>query len=110
MLHEPLAKVEEHSQKRARGGAKKGERRGGRRKGTLNKTTGELKDMILEALSDEGGVEYLRKVAKEDIKAFCSLIGRVLPLTLNGDPANPIHMKITAIELCALVSSDESPD
>lgn len=90
MLAEPMAKIEATSERRGRGGAKKGERRGGRQKGTPNKTTGELKDMILKALIDEGGVKYLRKVAKEDIKAFCSLIGRVLPLTVSGDPDNPI--------------------
>lgn len=87
----PMAKVEENSQKRTRGGAKKGERRGGRQKGTPNKTTGELKDMILQALANEGGVKYLRQVAKEDMKAFCSLIGRVLPLTVAGDPDNPVE-------------------
>lgn len=100
MLHEPMAKVEELSQKRGRGGAKKGERRGGRQKGTPNKTTGELKDMILEALSDEGGVKYLREVAQKDMKAFCSLIGRVLPMTVAGDPDNPIET-ISRIELVA---------
>lgn len=88
------------SQKSARGGAKPGERRGGRQKGTPNKTTGELKDMILQALTNKGGVKYLESVAEEDMKAFCALIGRVLPLTVSGENGGPIeHKHVGKIEI-----------
>ncbi len=57
----------------------------GRRKGTPNKVTGALKDMILTALSDAGGVAYLRARAIDTPGPFLALVGKVLPLTLGGD-------------------------
>jgi len=58
---------------------------GGRKKGIPNKTTGELKDMILKALSNVGGIEYLEQRARENPVAFVSLLGRVLPLQVKGE-------------------------
>jgi hypothetical protein len=68
----------------AGGGSKPGERRGGRAKGTPNKFTGALKDMVLEALNDAGGVDYLKRQADENPTAFLTLVGKVLPLQLSG--------------------------
>ena len=48
-------------------GSKPGERRGGRAKGTPNKMTKTLKESILGALGAEGGVNYLRTVARENL-------------------------------------------
>ena len=81
-------------------GSKPGERRGGRQKGTPNKTTATLKEAILraaEAVGEDtrgrGGLEgYLRRVAKEDVKAFSALLGKVLPLQVSGDPDNPVQI------------------
>lgn len=67
----------------------------GRPRGVPNKISGDLKAMILDALSREGGVEYLQDVAQNDRKAFCSLLSRVLPMTLVGDKDNPVELKIT---------------
>ena len=57
---------------------------GGRQKGSGNKLTGELKEMILEAANlagAEGGtVGYLKAQAAANPTAFMSLLGRVLPL------------------------------
>lgn len=74
----------------------------GRPKGSANKTTTALKEAILAAAAEHGfdgrgqdGLQgYLRKVATEDIKAFSSLIGKVLPLTVGGDPDNPVVHEI----------------
>lgn len=55
----------------------------GRPKGSLNKTTGLLKDMILQALDGAGGAEYLQKQATENPAAFMTLVGKVLPLQVN---------------------------
>jgi hypothetical protein len=52
---------------------------GGRPKGAPNKITKALKDMILGALDDAGGQEYLLEQAHKNPKAFLSLVGRVLP-------------------------------
>ena len=66
----------------------------GRPKGVTNKNTKALKDMILGALHEKGGVDYLVEQAGENPTAFLSLIGKVLPLTIAGDPTQPIHFAI----------------
>lgn len=65
----------------------------GRPKGSVNKTTGALKEAILLAAqgvgSDGAGKDgltgYLTHVAKTDVKAFSGLLGKVLPLQVVGD-------------------------
>lgn len=57
----------------------------GRKKGTPNKTTAALKDMILSSLHGAGGVRYLIKVAKSHPQAYLPLLGRVLPLQVNAN-------------------------
>lgn len=66
----------------------KGKKTGGRRAGTPNKLTGELKDMILQALGDAGGVEYLKLQAADNPSAFLTLVGKVLPLQVGADGGN----------------------
>ena len=66
----------------------------GRPKGMTNKNTRALKDMILGALEEKGGVAYLVEQAGENPTAFLSLIGKVLPLTIAGDANQPIHFAI----------------
>lgn len=56
----------------------------GRPKGAVNKVTKELKEMILQALDNKGGVAYLEKQADANPNAFLSLIGKVLPMTVQG--------------------------
>lgn len=76
---------------------KKGQKPGpGRPKGTANKVTKELKDMILQALDESGGVDYLVKRASDPrtAAAFLSLIGKVLPMQVTGDPDNPVGISI----------------
>ncbi len=62
-----------------------GKKYGGRKKGTPNKVTAELKDMILGALDDAGGQQYLQRQADENPTAFLGLVGKVLPTTIKGD-------------------------
>jgi len=57
----------------------------GRPKGSRNKTTTAVKEMILQALSNKGGVEYLEKQADENPTAFLTLVGKVLPLDVNAN-------------------------
>lgn len=52
---------------------------GGRVAGTPNRVTKALKDMILGALDDVGGQEYLKRQAEENPVAFMTLLGKVLP-------------------------------
>lgn len=65
---------------------------GGRQKGTPNKTTAELKEMVLQALSGVGGVAYLQSVAESHPPAFVSLLGKVLPLQVQGPGPNGEHV------------------
>src|SRR5215472_3959190 len=64
----------------------------GRPKGSLNKTTTQLKEAILGALEAAGGKEgsvgYLRRLAIENSSAFASLLGKVLPTTLAADESS----------------------
>ena len=61
---------------------------GGRVAGTPNKINAALKDMILGALSDVGGRDYLAKQALENPGPFMTLVGKVLPLTVSGTGAD----------------------
>ena len=62
-----------------------GKKTGGRQKGTPNKINAELKEMILGALDEAGGQAYLVQQAKENPTPFLTLLGKVLPTTINGD-------------------------
>ncbi len=72
----------------------KGANKQGRKKGVPNKVTGQLKEMILKALDKSGGVNYLTKQAKDEPRAFLALLGRVLPLQLQGDSDQPLVVQI----------------
>ena len=68
----------------------------GRPKGSRNKLTIALKDMILRALAEVGGVEYLQEQAKKNPNAFMTLVGRVLPLQVKEGGEEPrVPPKVT---------------
>ena len=62
----------------------------GRRPGIPNKFSAELKNMILLALEESGGVKYLKLQAKKNPHAFLTLVGKVLPLQVSGEGGGPI--------------------
>ena len=74
------------------GGSKPGERRGGRKRGTPNKITRSLKETILGALEAEGGIDYLRAVARENPTVFCALLAKVLPLSVVDEKPAEVPM------------------
>lgn len=78
-------------------GPSAGNRGKGRPKGVPNKATKALKDMILGALDDAGGQDYLRRQSIENPTAFMTLIGKVLPTTINADVNG--EMKTTVIKV-----------
>lgn len=82
-------------------GSKPGERRGGRQKGVPNKLSGDVKAMILAALDEAGGMAYLLQQAQTNPNAFMTLLGKVLPMTVAGDPENPLGV-VTRIELVSM--------
>jgi len=69
----------------------------GRPKGSVNKSSALLKDMILKALDGAGGVEYLQRQADENAASFLTLIGKVLPLQVTGDGGGPVIV-VTGVE------------
>jgi hypothetical protein len=60
----------------------------GRPRGSKNKISLALKEMILTALDEAGGVDYLKRLAIENSSAFASLLGRVLPTTLQASESD----------------------
>jgi hypothetical protein len=78
-------------------GAPKGRPRpsgSGRAKGTTNKTTATLKEMILGALDKAGGQEYLYQQAMNNPGAFCTLIGKVLPTQVNAEMSGGVTIQV----------------
>lgn len=78
---------------------------GGRKKGTTNKQTAAVKDMVLAALGNVGGIEYLQRQAEANPTAFLTLVGKVIPLQVGGDPDNPVRA-VTEIVIRGVRSDD----
>lgn len=83
-----------------------GKKTGGRTKGTPNKLTVKVKDAIAQAFDKVGGVDYLVKLAKDDPKTFCMLVGKIIPLEVTGADGGPIA--VTEIRLVAPKGHDVS--
>lgn len=66
----------------------------GRPKGAVNKVNKALKDMILGALHNAGGEEYLTQQAENNPNAFMALVGKVLPVELKNQVEGGITVKI----------------
>lgn len=79
----------------------------GRPKGVQNKTTTQLKDMILGALDQAGGVEYLTERARDPrtASAFLTLVGKVLPMQVTGEGGGPV--RVARVELVPMGGDKE---
>jgi hypothetical protein len=64
----------------------------GRPKGSPNRLTNDVKGMILAALQGVGGQAYLEEQARKNPVAFMTLLGKVLPTQIGGDPADPLKV------------------
>ncbi len=64
----------------------------GRPKGSPNKITTELKEIILQALDKAGGVNYLHRIAHRHPKVFVSLLEKILPMQVSGAGAGGTHV------------------
>jgi hypothetical protein len=73
----------------------KGKKTGGRQKGSKNKVTLALKEVILKAAEKAGGEEgtlgYLKQQAILNPGPFMGLLGKLLPKTHAGEPDNEIQ-------------------
>jgi hypothetical protein len=92
---EPLKKWDKLVKRNANGQFERGSKAlagAGRPPGSLNKTTTQLREAILGALEaaggEEGSVGYLKRLAIENSSAFASLLGKVLPTTLQASDSD----------------------
>ena len=79
-----------------------GYKTGGRTKGTPNKLTRDLREMILGALADAGGRDYLAAQARKNPGAFLRLVGRLLPrpaADTDDGPVEPVKEKLSDVEV-----------
>ena len=70
----------------------------GRPKGSPNKQTKEIKEMLLQSLHDSGGAEYFRQLAIDNSSAYASLIGKIIPAEvknqITGADGGPVQHAI----------------
>ncbi len=78
----------------------------GRPKGSENKLTKSVKEMILAALDEVGGSTYLQTQANANPTAFLTLVGKVLPLQVTGPNDGPLKAELTVIERRIVRSGD----
>jgi len=72
---------------------------GGRKTGTPNKMTMVVKDAIIQAAMEAGGeggmVGYLTTQATENPAQFMALLGKVMPVQIQGSPdGDPLVFKV----------------
>ena len=75
-----------------RGGKREG---AGRPPGSLDKGNAMIREMVVAALDDAGGVEYLVRQANAKPAAFLALIGKVMPVQIEGAKGGPIEHSLT---------------
>ena len=75
----------------------KGEKTGGRIKGTPNKQSRAVKQCILNAFEDIGGVKNLAMWASDNQTEFYKMWGRLVPheVDVGGQDDNPVEMSHT---------------
>ncbi len=69
----------------------------GRPKGSLNRVNASLKEMILGALNEAGGQNWLARQALENPVAFIALLAKLLPLEFKQETAQPEQLTIRII-------------
>ena len=68
----------------------------GRPKGTRNKVTYTIQQMLLASLDKQGGQKFFDKLAVESPKVYAQLIGRLIPLQLsNAEGQAALQIKIS---------------
>jgi hypothetical protein len=67
-------------------------KKGGRPKGIPNKINIDIKNMIMEALEDAGGKQYLIRQAEENPGAFMGLVSKIIPKDINANVSGEIKL------------------
>ncbi|RPJ39877.1 MAG: hypothetical protein EHM35_01185 [Planctomycetaceae bacterium] len=67
----------------------------GRKKGVPNSISNKsVREAVLTAFNAEGGVKYLRMIAKKYPWIFCSMLTKTMPTVLAGDEDNPLALRV----------------
>ena len=66
----------------------------GRPKGSPNKNTAAIREMIERALAKAGGIDYLVRQSDENPVAFMGLIGKVLPMQVDAAVTGEIIARV----------------
>jgi len=74
-----------------RGGKRQG---AGRKRGVPNKLTAHVREAVQNAFLEVGGEDYLVKVAMQDPRTFCTLLGKILPTQVEAKAEEPITYQI----------------
>jgi hypothetical protein len=83
--------MEKHSKNsNGRGGKRPG---AGRPKGSLDKGNKMIRELIVQALDNLGGVTYLEETARSHPAAFLSLLGKVMPIQVTGEDGGPVQFQ-----------------
>jgi len=61
----------------------------GRPKGSANKSTVAIKDMLLASLDQAGGQQYFLRQAEENPNAYMALIGKIIPAEVKNQITGP---------------------
>lgn len=72
----------------------KGQKTGGRIKGTPNRVTATVKEALQAAFDEVGGKDYLVRIAKEEPRAFCALIGKVIPQDVHASIDGQLQINV----------------
>lgn len=77
---------------------KKGAKKvGGRQKGTCNKFSKDVRQMVLNALNGahpEGGEAWLKKQAEDNPIAFLQIVGKIIPAEIKASVKEKITVEI----------------
>lgn len=64
----------------------------GRKKGTPNKVTADIRQMVINTLHAAGGEKYLLQQARDNPNSFLTLVSKAMPQNVNigGQKDNPV--------------------
>ena len=68
----------------------------GKPKGAVSKNTKAIKDMILQALENAGGIAYLTECATNEKTqtAFLGLVGKVMPMQVDASISGNLGLQV----------------
>ncbi len=89
---------------KGKGGARAG---AGRPKGAIDKGNALIRELIVQTLDNLGGTDYLEATARSHPAAFLSLLGKVMPVQLEGAGGGAIQLERTVRFVKAEPKSDE---